>query len=175
MNLEPVSGFMTNEGFISRSEINGARYSDNYLILNTSAKGKVWVKFRSESEAKNVCLRLGYYPRSEEMNNQINSQQLQAMLGFQSARNAERGIGEYKNGDLPKNLNENKKEKSKMSEMLSDVKNYVREHRSVIYTVVLIVLADHFLLGGKLRHKLEALLNGALDKAQEKLNGTKTE
>ncbi len=65
------------------------------------------------------------------------------------------------------------KEGGKMKEIVEDIKSYIKDNKSIIYTVLLIVVLDHVFLGGKLRHKLEDMLGGALDTIKGKLDGSK--
>lgn len=56
-----------------------------------------------------------------------------------------------------------------LKEVLSDGREFVKQHRSVIYTLVLLVLADHFFFKGKLRERLQAMAEKLLSKAEEKV------
>lgn len=59
---------------------------------------------------------------------------------------------------------------NKMKEILKDLGQFLKEHRTVIYTVALIALVDHFILGGKFRDKLKELAEKALTKAHKQLD-----
>lgn len=61
------------------------------------------------------------------------------------------------------------KKENHMKDIFNDIKGFLKEHRSVIYTVVLIAALDHFFLDGKFRHKLKDLLERALTKAHKTL------
>lgn len=50
---------------------------------------------------------------------------------------------------------------------------FVSEHRNVIYTIALVVLADHFLFDGKFREKLKGLVDKMLCKAEKQLDSNK--
>jgi hypothetical protein len=56
--------------------------------------------------------------------------------------------------------------------MLDSVKNYVEKHKDMLFTIVLVVLIDHFLFGGALRSKIQTTLEGVLKKAEDKFHGT---
>ena len=56
-------------------------------------------------------------------------------------------------------------------EGVEDVKGFVKENRYVLYWVSLILLADHFIFGGELRGKIQALFNSIIDKVNSKING----
>lgn len=64
----------------------------------------------------------------------------------------------------------NKQKENKMKEILKDLGQFLKEHRTVIYTVALIALVDHFILGGKFRDKLKELAEKALTKAHKQLD-----
>lgn len=61
---------------------------------------------------------------------------------------------------------------NKMGEVFSDVKAYVKDNKNVIYTIALVVLLDHFFLEGKLRSKVQDLLDTMLNKAKKQIGGT---
>lgn len=62
------------------------------------------------------------------------------------------------------------KEKQVMKDLLTDAKSFIKENRTIIYAVTIIILLDHFMLDGKLRGKIESLLSGALDTIKGKLD-----
>lgn len=64
--------------------------------------------------------------------------------------------------------NPNKKE-SKMNEIVSDIRGFIKEHRSVIYTVAAIMLLDHFVFGGKFRERLHGMVERLLHNTEKKL------
>lgn len=71
---------------------------------------------------------------------------------------------------------QNVKKESYMKELLQDARNFIKEHRTVIYTVALVVLIDHFVFGGQFRDKLKDLTAKFLKKAEDQLHiGTKQE
>lgn len=53
--------------------------------------------------------------------------------------------------------------------MLKTVRNYLEEHRNIVVPVLLVVIADHFLLKGIFRKRLEAMLNKLLESAENKV------
>lgn len=54
--------------------------------------------------------------------------------------------------------------------MLKEFKQYLSEYRNPIFTVLLLLLADYFFLGGALRGRLQRLLEAVTNKAEAKLN-----
>jgi len=62
-----------------------------------------------------------------------------------------------------------KKEGSFMNEMFRDLRNFIKEHRGVFYTVALVAVADHFLLDGQFREKLKGIIAKLLSKAENAL------
>jgi hypothetical protein len=56
-----------------------------------------------------------------------------------------------------------------LKEVVQDVRGFVKQHSGVIYTVALVALADHFLLGGALRTRLQALIEKLLAKAEKSI------
>jgi hypothetical protein len=74
-------------------------------------------------------------------------------------------------------INENKwykisksKGDNMLKEVSKDVKQFVSDNRNVVYTIALIVLVDHFLLGGKFRERLTAMCEKLLNKAEAKVD-----
>lgn len=57
---------------------------------------------------------------------------------------------------------------SKGSNMLQDIRSYVKENRQVLYTVAFIVALDHFVFNGAFRERLKGLVDGMLKKVEEK-------
>lgn len=56
----------------------------------------------------------------------------------------------------------------------SDIKNFVKEHRQIIYWVVLALIVDHVFLNGQLRSKIKNIIQSLLNKAETSITG-KTE
>lgn len=90
-----------------------------------------------------------------------------------------------KPGDMPKEsevtlseflkkegLNENgsKKEKTMFGTFKSDVKNFMIEHKGLIYGILGLYLLDHFVLEGKLKAKLLELAHKLIGKLETKVD-----
>lgn len=54
--------------------------------------------------------------------------------------------------------------------MLSEFRAYLREHRDLVFTILIIAAVDAFFLDGALKSRLKAILNGFIDRAESKLN-----
>lgn len=50
------------------------------------------------------------------------------------------------------------------------IKTYISKYNTVIFTIIFVALADHFLFKGALREKIRALVTGLLDKASDQVN-----
>lgn len=57
-----------------------------------------------------------------------------------------------------------------LKEIGSDVQQFVKDNRNVVYTIALVVLVDHFVFGGSFREKLKQMMDKLLNKCQEKLD-----
>lgn len=69
----------------------------------------------------------------------------------------------------------NQPTKGLMKTMIDDVKEFIKEHRSIIYFVVVLLLIDRFLLDGKLTTKIKGMaerLLGAVEKKIDKATET---
>jgi hypothetical protein len=53
--------------------------------------------------------------------------------------------------------------------MFEEMRAYVREYRSVLFTLVIVLIVDHLFLGGALRARVQASLSGLIDKAERTL------
>lgn len=53
--------------------------------------------------------------------------------------------------------------------MFDAVKTWFNKHADVIVTVGVLFFVDHLAFGGKFRAKIEAMVEGLIDKAGEKL------
>jgi hypothetical protein len=53
----------------------------------------------------------------------------------------------------------------------SDIKNFVKEHRQIIYWVVLALIVDHVFLNGQLRVKIKNIIQSLLNKAEASVTG----
>lgn len=52
---------------------------------------------------------------------------------------------------------------------MDSLRNYLNNHKDLIYTLILAFLADHYVLGGAFREKIKAVVEKLLDKAQQKI------
>ena len=60
--------------------------------------------------------------------------------------------------------------KTMLTEITTDLKGYVRKHKDLIYTIILIALIDQYVFEGQFRERLRALVGKVLGKAEEKVN-----
>jgi hypothetical protein len=58
--------------------------------------------------------------------------------------------------------------------VLKEFKAYLAEHRDLIFTVLLLFVADAYLLNGALRTKLESILHRTADGLENKIAKTPT-
>lgn len=58
----------------------------------------------------------------------------------------------------------------KGNSMMKSFREYLNMHRDMIFTVALVFIADHYLLGGALKSRLQGLLEGILNKAETSLH-----
>ena len=54
------------------------------------------------------------------------------------------------------------------SNMLQDIRAYIKDNRQVLYTVAFIVALDHFVFNGAFRERLKGLVDGMLKRVEEK-------
>lgn len=59
---------------------------------------------------------------------------------------------------------------SLMKTIVSDIKSFITEHRTVIYGLVLILLVDHFFLGNKLTARIKAMAEKMLGVVEKKVD-----
>ena len=57
-----------------------------------------------------------------------------------------------------------------MKTIVADIKAFLTEHRSIIYFVVILLLIDHFFLGGKLQARLKAAAEKLLGAVEKKID-----
>lgn len=62
------------------------------------------------------------------------------------------------------------KEINMLTEVRQDMVKFVREHKSVIYWVAVLLIADHFLFQGAFKEKLKNIMNNLVSKVETKLN-----
>lgn len=54
--------------------------------------------------------------------------------------------------------------------MLKEFRQYLADHRDLLFTVILVAAVDAFFLDGALKVRLKNILSGFIDKAEQKLN-----
>lgn len=64
-----------------------------------------------------------------------------------------------------------KGEKSMLKSIGSDLKEFLAEHKSVIYWIAVALLADHVFFNGAFREKLHGLMNKLLGKVEAQIEG----
>ena len=58
-----------------------------------------------------------------------------------------------------------------MKTILDDIKAFIIEHRNIIYFVVILLLVDRFLLGGKLTDRIKNIAENLLSVVEKKIEG----
>lgn len=66
--------------------------------------------------------------------------------------------------------NQEQKDKS----IMKAFRDYLEQHKNMIFTVVLALLADHYVFNGIFREKIKSLINKLLDKAHCQIDGVKS-
>lgn len=61
------------------------------------------------------------------------------------------------------------KEKSMFSEIATDIKSFIREHRGVIYFVLITLVIDHFFFRGAFKARLHSMIDKMVTKVEEKI------
>jgi hypothetical protein len=62
-----------------------------------------------------------------------------------------------------------KKGKSMFSEIATDIKTFIMEHRGVIYFIALALLVDHLFFAGAFRARLQAMADKMVAKVEQKI------
>ncbi len=60
-------------------------------------------------------------------------------------------------------------EKKETKTMYDAIKTWFNKHSDLLVTLAAFFVADHFVFGGKFRHKLEQMVEGLIDKAAKKV------
>ncbi len=58
---------------------------------------------------------------------------------------------------------------TKKEKKVTMVRDYINKHRDVIFTLAVALLVDHFVLNGALRHRIQAVIEAALEKIEKAL------
>lgn len=53
--------------------------------------------------------------------------------------------------------------------MVDSIKEYVKEHKSIIMTIAVVLIVDHLVFNGAFREKVKSLVDGLLNKATKQL------
>lgn len=53
--------------------------------------------------------------------------------------------------------------------MFGEFKDYVKEHRDLLFTILFVMLLDHFVFGGAFKDKLQGVVGGLIKKTENKL------
>jgi hypothetical protein len=65
------------------------------------------------------------------------------------------------------------KEENMVTEVAQDLKKFIREHKSTIYIIAMLLIVDHFMFNGAMKEKLKSLVQNLVGKVEAKLNETK--
>lgn len=61
------------------------------------------------------------------------------------------------------------KEKTMLQEVASDIKGFIREHRGMLYFIIIALLVDHFVFAGAFKERLKALCENIVGKVEQKV------
>jgi hypothetical protein len=76
----------------------------------------------------------------------------------------------YLNPNIPVSPLPPTPEKRKEKGMFGKVKEYIDEHKNIIFTLGLVILVDHFLFRGALKERIKNSIEGVLTKVEEKFH-----
>ena len=54
--------------------------------------------------------------------------------------------------------------------MIDDLKTFIKEHRNIIYIVLLVLIVDRFFLNGKLTERIKGMIEKMLGGIEKKLD-----
>lgn len=83
---------------------------------------------------------------------------------------------QVRKGIMEKNIEQSAKRaqtivtNKKGKHMFGFAKEYLERHKDSVMTVIMVLIVDHFFLGGALRSKIKAVAESVLDNAQKKLS-----
>lgn len=66
------------------------------------------------------------------------------------------------------------KETHMLTEIAGDMKKFVKDHKSVIYWVAVLLLVDHVFFQGAFKEKLKTMMGKLVGRVEEKLNDAST-
>jgi|HubBroStandDraft_3_1064219.scaffolds.fasta_scaffold94491_3 hypothetical protein len=55
--------------------------------------------------------------------------------------------------------------------VVADIKGFIAEHKTIIYSVIVLLLIDHFFLGGKLKERIKASAEKLFGVVEKKIEG----
>ena len=71
-------------------------------------------------------------------------------------------------------LTPNKPEETNMvKEVVQDLKSFIKDHKSTIYLIAVLLIVDHFVFNGSMKEKLKSMMQNLVGKVENKLNETK--
>lgn len=59
-----------------------------------------------------------------------------------------------------------------ITEVVKDLKQFVRDHKSTVYVIAILLIVDHFMFNGAMKEKLQSLMQNLIGKVEAKLNET---
>lgn len=62
------------------------------------------------------------------------------------------------------------KETNMVTEVVQDAKKFIKDHKSTIYVVAILLVVDHFMFNGAMKEKLKAIMQNLIGKVEAKLN-----
>ncbi len=69
--------------------------------------------------------------------------------------------------------NVKKQETNMITEVAKDLKQFIKDHKSTIYVIAALLLADHFMFNGAFKEKLKGIMSNLVGKVESKLSETK--
>lgn len=106
------------------------------------------------------------FKQQQQMLQQWKGQQQMGMpLATWSSQHSPFGISQ----DL-KTQGEKPKELTMFGEFKQDMKSFIKEHKGLIYSVILFYLVDHFCFDGKFKAKLQEIMHRLIGKVEDKLD-----
>lgn len=60
-----------------------------------------------------------------------------------------------------------------LSEVAKDMRGFVKEHKSMIYWVLVLFMLDHFFFQGSFKAKLKSMMDNLVGKIESKINDAK--
>lgn len=57
-----------------------------------------------------------------------------------------------------------------MKEIITDIREFIKENRNIVYWIIVVLLLDHFVFEGKFRKKVKSVVEGCLNKVEKQIN-----